>query len=80
MTLPWERILGVPPDLLRLELRRELAEVRERAVLVRSAVYGAPIAHRLTIDCGTLVFDGGTRYGAVIGCQVLGAPAGYRQE
>ena len=70
------RILGVPPALLPLELRREFHELRTRSWLARSAVLGAPIAHRLLIDNGTLVIPGQARYAIVARCRIVNSAAG----
>ena len=70
----WQRILGVPPDLLRLELKRELFEVRKRYWVIRSALYGAPVAFRIKIDNGTIVLDEHYHHASFIDCMVIRSP------
>lgn len=71
------RLLGARPGDLLPQLRRELAEVRQRWPVVRSAARGASVVSRVLIDRGTLVLDGRASNGIVSDVTMIGlTPAG----
>jgi hypothetical protein len=68
------RLLGAPPGALLAEARREVAELRCRWPVVRSAARGASVVSRVRIDRGTLVLDGRATNGIVSDVTVIGLP------